>query len=112
MSDCSKALPNNGVGEGASVTTSQPLAAAGFRDFVSVTGLGFVTDRESLQPLSGKGCDAVTDRDGISSIKWFFHTLTRAMRLQTFAGLPSVAIPLARIVPGAIPKGLIKVATD
>ncbi len=103
---------NSVMGARVSVTPSQPLSAGAFRVFLSVTEFRFVPDRESLQPLSGKGCDAVTDRDGISSIKWLFHTLTRAMRLQTFAGLPSVAIPLARIVPGAIPKGLIKVATD
>ena len=47
-SDCSNTVASSHVVDRASITTSQPLAAAGFRDFVSITGLGFVTDRESL----------------------------------------------------------------
>ena len=33
-----------GIGEGVSVTPSQPLAAGSLCDFVSVTGFKFVTD--------------------------------------------------------------------
>ena len=69
------------VGARVSVTPSQPLSAGAFSDFLSVTGIGYVTDRESPQPLPDKGCDVLTDRDGVLSIKWFPDTLTRAMRL-------------------------------
>ena len=73
-------MASNEVGGRVSVTPSQPLAAGALCDFVSVTGFKFVTDDEPLESLLGKGCDGVTDGDGVSSME-YLHTLTKALRL-------------------------------
>ena len=45
------------------VTTSQAKESADFGLSQSVTSENDVTDRESLNPAAGKGCDVVTDRN-------------------------------------------------
>ena len=59
-------MASNEVGGRVYVTSSQPLETGTLSVFVSVTGFGYVTDIEPLESLLGKGCDGVTDGDGVS----------------------------------------------
>lgn len=46
-----------------SVTSSQPSNGAASSDYQSVTSARSVTDKKSLKPKAGAGCNDVTDRD-------------------------------------------------
>lgn len=50
----------------ASVTPSQPRKDAGSSDFTSVTSGANVTDKNTLQPSNGAGCDGVTDSEAVA----------------------------------------------
>lgn len=50
-----------------SVTPSQVRFDAAFSDFRSVTPNPLVTDRKSQKPVTGAGCDAVTDRTPLTT---------------------------------------------